>query len=116
MANIIIAGSRDFDDYELLKTKMDSFLSKMKYRNIISGMARGADKLGEKYAKEKGYNIIEMPADWDHYGKSAGHMRNEQMALLADAAVIFWDGKSPGSKNMIDNCEKHGVPYRIVMY
>ena len=95
MIKVIIAGTRDFDNYELLKQKMDKILAG-KVRNneeiiIISGTARGADKLGERYAREKGYKIERYPANWDKYGKRAGYIRNEQMAKVADACVCFWD-------------------------
>ena len=71
MIKVIIAGTRDFDNYELLKQKMDKILAG-KVRNneeiiIISGTARGADKLGERYAREKGYKIERYPANWDKH-------------------------------------------------
>ncbi len=76
---IIIAGSRDFDDYDLLREKCDLILSNIKTVEIVSGQARGADSLGEKYAKEKGYKLKLFPADWSQ-GKMAGMIRNKQMA------------------------------------
>lgn len=98
---VIVAGSRDFTDYDLLKSKLDFLLKNRNNIIIVSGTAKGADKLGEQYAKERGYKIAEYPADWS-LGKKAGYLRNKQMAENADAAVIFWDGESPGSKHMID--------------
>jgi hypothetical protein len=97
---IIIAGSRTYNDYELLKRVCDETLSLI--TEIVSGTANGADKLGERYAKEKGYPIKQFPADWNKYGKSAGYIRNKQMAEYADALIAFWDGKSKGTKHMID--------------
>ena len=75
---VIIAGGRDFSDYELLKSKCDYYLSNLDNPKviIISGAARGADSLGEQYARERGYDIDSHPADWDKYGKSAGYRRN----------------------------------------
>lgn len=120
MANIIIAGSRGFLNYYLLKEKMDFFLKNFIDRgeeiNIITGKAKGADSLGERYAKENNFGIIEKPADWDQYGKRAGYIRNCEMADIADACVIFWDGKSPGSRHMYEICLKQNVPVRIVRY
>jgi len=113
---IIIAGSRDFNDYDLLKKKCDRFFGEKLYYEIVSGTAKGADLLGERYAKEKYYPITKFPADWDKYGKSAGYIRNKQMADYADGLIAFWDGKSKGTKLMIDLAEKKGIEVRIVKY
>lgn len=117
---IIIAGGRSFSDYKLLKDKLDYYL-RDKVRQgyeiiIISGTANGADKLGEKYAMERGYKIERYPADWNKYGKAAGYRRNVQMSQIANACVVFWDGISPGSKHMIDIATNKGLPLRIVRY
>jgi hypothetical protein len=114
---IIIAGTRTFNDYELLKTKMDSFLANIKQDiEIVSGGAKGADSLGERYAAEKGYMIHKKLAEWDRYGKSAGYIRNEEMAKYADKCVVFWDGQSKGTKHMIDLAKKYGLDTRVIRY
>ena len=118
MFKVIIAGGRDFNDYELLKKKCDYYLSNLDTDEIIivSGAARGADSLGEKYANEKNYKIDSHPADWNKYGKSAGYRRNKEMVDIASAAICFWDGKSKGTKHTIDLCKEKRIPYKIVKY
>lgn len=113
---VIIAGGRDFNDYELLKDKCDKILNSQIEITIVSGGANGADYLGEKYAKEREYELIIFPADWNKYGKSAGPIRNTQMAENSDALIAFWDGKSRGTKHMIDVATKLGLKVRIVNY
>lgn len=114
---LIIAGGREFNDYELLKEKLDNLLiNNTNDVEIVSGKARGADSLGEKYAKEKGYLIKEFPAKWNEYGKRAGYLRNEEMALYATHCVCFWDGKSKGTKHMIDLAKKSNLNLRVVSY
>lgn len=114
---VIIAGGREFDDYPLLEKTMDNLLSNIKVDIVIvCGMARGADSLGEKYAKSKGYQIDYYPANWDLYGKRAGYIRNEQMAKNADALVAFWDGQSRGTKHMIDLACKYNLKVRVKRY
>ena len=114
---LIIAGGRYFNNYELLKEKVDYFLSNESGDiEIVSGKARGADSLGEKYAKEKGYTVKEFPAKWNEYGKRAGYLRNEEMALYATHCVCFWDGKSKGTKHMIDLAKKSNLNLRVVSY
>ncbi len=89
---------------------------------IISGTARGADKLGERFAKEYNLRIKKFPANWDLYGKKAGYLRNIQMAEYAknnsDLGVLiaFWDGNSKGTKHMIDIAKKHELLLFIVKY
>lgn len=109
----IIAGSRDFDDYELIK---ETLLKYNDITEIVSGCARGADLLGEKFALEYNIPIKKFPAEWDKYGKSAGYRRNEQMAMYADALVAFWDGKSRGTKHMIDFAKQLGLKVSVIIY
>ena len=132
---VIIAGSRKFNDYKLLETKCNNILSKIQDEIIIvSGCCeKGADKLGEKYAKNKGYYLMECPAPWEDiqgkpysqikYSKSgkkywslAGIYRNETMAKEADACIVFWDGKSTGTKSMIDLAKKYKLKLRVIKY
>jgi len=117
MFRVIIAGGRDFSDYALLKSTMDTLLSNIKKDvTVVCGKARGADTLGEQYAKERGYAVAYFPADWDKYGKAAGFIRNRQMAQNADALVAFWNGKSRGTKNMIELAKQYGLKLRIKRY
>ena len=120
MFRLVIAGSRDFNDYDLLKQKCDYYLSKKIKDNediiIVSGTAKGADLLGERYAKEKGFKIEIYPAKWDLYGKSAGYRRNAEMVAVADAVIVFWDGKSKGTKHTIDLADKKGIRLVIVRF
>lgn len=123
MLKVIIAGSRNFNNYKLLKKKMDFFLKNKIDKNkpsfnieIVSGTARGADTLGEKYAKEKGFALKRFPANWDLYGKKAGYIRNKEMRNYADVCVVFWDAESKGSKHMINLAKEDNMPIRVVMY
>jgi hypothetical protein len=113
---IIIAGSRNFNDYNLLKSSCDNLLTQFTNIEIVSGTAQGADKLGERYAGEKGYVIKQFPANWDKFGKSAGYIRNDEMAKYSDMLIAFWDGTSKGTKHMIDLANKRGIKVEIVNY
>ena len=117
MIKVIIAGGRNFEQYQLLKLKCDAILREVKDEiQIVSGGAKGADKLGERYAKERGYICKIFEADWDKNGKAAGHIRNEEMAKYGDCLIAFWDGYSKGTKNMIDNAGKCGLKIRIIKF
>ena len=116
---IIIAGGRDFMDYNLLKEKTNKILQEKKVTHkivIISGCARGADTLGLRYASENAFDVEEYPADWDKYGKKAGYVRNVEMAENADALIAFCDGKSKGTKHMIDIATERNLPIRVIRY
>lgn len=117
---IIIAGGRDFNNYELLKKKCDYYLSKAINDGdkivIVSGTAKGADTLGELYAKERGFVIERHPANWEQYGKRAGYLRNAEMADVADALIAFWDEKSRGTEHMINLAKERKLIVRIVKY
>jgi hypothetical protein len=113
---VIIAGGRDFSDYQLLVEKCDKYLANQTNIEIVSGTAKGADSLGERYAKDKGYNVKPFPADWAAFGKRAGYLRNEQMANYANALIAFWDGESRGTKHMIDIATEKGLLVKVVSY
>lgn len=97
---VIVAGGRDFDNYDLLKRVLDEQAHMI--TRVVSGDAQGADRLGERWGIETGNKVRYFPADWESYGKSAGYKRNLQMADYADGLIAFWDGKSKGTKHMID--------------
>jgi hypothetical protein len=113
---VIIAGSRKFSDYGLLTKTCDHMLSKSKTVEIVSGGARGADSLGERYASDRNYKCSKFPADWDKYGKGAGFKRNSEMANYSDCLIAFWDGESRGTRHMINTAKKKGLQIKIVKY
>jgi len=118
---VIIAGSRDFTDYDFLCQVMEEFInnSLLPVTEIISGRQKGADLLGECWAKERNIHIEPFPADWKKYGKSAGPIRNKQMAEYGDYLILFWDGKirgniGKGSRNMLNTMIEFKKPYKWV--
>ncbi len=110
---VIVAGSRTFNDYDLVERTMDDLFGSNEIE-IISGGANGADKLGERYAKENGLKLYIFPADWNKYGKQAGAIRNKEMAEIGTHLVAFWDGKSKGTKMMIDIAGKKGLKIETI--
>lgn len=113
---LVIAGSRDFEDYRLLERVMHEIRLKYDVVEIISGGARGADRLGERYALEHDINLTVVKAEWNLYGKRAGYIRNEKMAKITDAVLVFWNGESRGSKHMIELTKKYRKKLRVVEY
>lgn len=118
---VIIAGCRYkdpvnkivFDNYGLILQSIER--SGFNITEVVCGTAIGVDRLGEQWAISQGIPVKEMPADWNKFGKSAGPIRNRDMSLYADAAVIIWDGKTAGTRNMIDCMIKANKPYYIGM-
>lgn len=117
MFRVIIAGIRSFTNYELLKVNMGRLLQNINEEiSIVCGTARGADRLGEKYAKENKFHVAYFPADWDKYGRAAVYIRNKEMAQNADALVAFWDGNSRGTKSMIDLAKEYNLAVRVLQF
>jgi hypothetical protein len=104
---VIIAGSRNVWDYTIVETAMNN-LSKLP-TEVVSGTAKGVDKLGEKWAKLNAIPVKRFPAKWNVYGKRAGYLRNAEMARYADGLVAIWDGKSRGTMHMIDIAKACGM-------
>ena len=122
--NVLIAGGRDFNDYDLLKSYASAIINEMKCDTItiVSGMARGADLLGVKFAEENKYQIKKFPAQWNKYGKMAGFIRNKQMldylANESDECIViaFWDGKSKGTKHTIETANTMNIKCFVHKY
>lgn len=108
----IIAGSRDIteNDVIFMFDCLDEYHKKYPITEVVSGKANGSDTVGEIWARANNIPIKQFPADWANKGKSAGPIRNGQMGEYAARAIVFWDGKSRGSKHMIDTMEKLDKP------
>ena len=116
---VIVAGGRDFNDYKLLKETLDSFQQEYgSITEVVSGGARGSDKLGEQYANENNIPIKRFVPDWQGLGKKAGFVRNRQMGDCAKEhngmLVAFWDKQSKGTKGMINYANKIGLKVVVV--
>ena len=130
---VIIAGGRDYDDYEMAKAELNMLIAPGVFNRkvtIVSGRCSvgkltfttkegtkvyGADGIGERYAQEYGFEVEPYPADWSK-GKKAGYIRNLQMAKAATHAIIFWDGKSKGSEMMIKLSKENGLRTVTINY
>ena len=115
MQKVVIAGSREITNREFIRKEMNNLWREIGPFELVSGMARGVDRVSRDLAVAAGITVHEMPADWNRYGKSAGYRRNEEMAILADYGLILWDGESKGTKHMIDLMRKHHKPTDLVI-
>jgi len=108
----IIAGSRTITDSDDLDYALT--LHMYPVTTVLCGMAKGADMLGLRYAQANNIPVERYPADWDKHGRSAGYIRNEEMAKNADACIVIWDGVSKGSQHMISLAKKYKLVLTIV--
>lgn len=112
--NVVVAGGREYENYPELSQKLDQVISQLNVPpgmkvNIVSGGARGADALAEKYAQERGLGLQVFKADWEGQGLSAGMNRNRQMAEVGDVLVAFPGGS--GTENMVQQMtQEFGKP------
>lgn len=123
----IIAGGREFRDFDRAFKLLDNHHKESPITLVLCGMALhwlwesdpligGADRAGYEWAEKRGVPIAPYPADWRLHGKDAGYVRNVEMGAEAQGAVVFWDGKSKGSKNMIKIMNSLGKPVKIIPY
>lgn len=112
----IVAGSRHISDYNILleAIKEAQVIERIIPTSIVSGTAKGADKLGERYAVEQGLPLMQYPADWKKHGIRAGFIRNTEMAEKSEALIALWDGKSNGTKHMIKEARRLNL--RVFVY
>lgn len=110
----IIAGSRNITSYSALLECINS--AKLDMTEVVSGNAKGVDRLGERYAKENDIELKIFPADWLLHGKKAGPIRNKRMAEYAHVLILLWDGESKGSKNMLEEAKKKELIIKEYLY
>ena len=113
---LAVVGSRDFNDYDLLKLKLDIIHKRKSITLIVSGGAKGADSLAERWAKENRIELLIFLPDWDKYGKKAGYLRNEDIIKNSDAVIAFWDGESRGTLSSINLAKKYEKSCFIVKF
>ena len=112
---VIVTGSRCFNDFGFLKQELDKLFNENeefvgKEIKIISGVALGTDALAIDYADKHKLTKILFPANWKRYPLVAGFLRNEDMLSVATHLVAFWDGKSSGTRHMIEIAKGKGIP------
>jgi len=106
---ILVCGSRDFSDFARLKATLCDLIDDMSQVVILSGCARGADSLGEKFAEENGIPVERFPADWNKFGRRAGFIRNKEMVDKADMTIAFHINHSRGTAHTIALSREKGI-------
>ena len=112
----IISGSRGIRNYEVVITAVREVLKanpNLKITEVVSGGAVGVDFYGEQLARFCGIPIKRFPANWEKHHRSAGPIRNNQMAEYADQLIAIWDGKSKGTQHMIEAMRLKSKPVHI---
>ena len=126
-ACLLVAGTRTFDDEQLLKKELDKLKGKYDVRVVIVGDASGVDKMAEQWAyklRPVGVIVHIHYADWKKHKKAAGPIRNQEMVddlvsrkeAKKKIAVFFWDGESPGTFDCLKRCRKAKVKRKVVRY
>lgn len=110
---VAVVGSRSFSDYNLLAAHLHRVKG---VEMIVSGGARGADQLGERWARQHGIQIRIFKPDWQRHGKSAGVIRNREIVDNADMVIAFWDGQSKGTQHTVEIARKQGVAVQVVPF
>ena len=113
---VIVAGGREFDDEQRLHNVLSLLTNEYGFSQVVCGMARGVDMFGKHWADLNNLPVVEFPANWNRYGKSAGYKRNLEMAENADMLIAVWDGKSKGTGHMIDIAKTKGLKVIILRY
>ena len=111
---LLVAGTRTIEAKITVQAVIYLMIKDVENLRIITGCAQGVDKIAREYAQRKNIKYTVYKAEWDKYGKSAGPIRNKEMAKVADQAVIIWDGKSKGAANMIKQLRENQVPTEII--
>jgi hypothetical protein len=73
---------------------------------IVSGGARGVDRIAAEHARKRGFEVIEIPADWEKYGRTAGFKRNGDIVRRSDSVAAFWNGESRGTLDTVKKAVK----------
>ena len=106
---IAVIGSRNLLPFDLGKYIPESV------SEIISGGAKGVDSMAKNYAITHNIILTEYLPEYNRYGKGAPLKRNIKIIEEANRVIAFWDGKSKGTKFVIDECRKRGKEIDIVL-
>jgi hypothetical protein len=115
---VIITGSRGWTD----RGRISERLAQLEPGGCVivvgydpeKDRPKGVDRIAYQEAQKLGLLVEPHPANWDVLGKAAGFMRNEEMAALgADLCIAFWDGRSTGTKDMVDRAYDHGIEVEL---
>lgn len=119
VARVIVAGSRTITDRDFVWRKIEATTRRLWGRSgfeIVSGLAAGPDTLAVQWAEHAGFagSVVRFPAEWNRYGRSAGPIRNTQMSWYGTHLLAFWDGKSSGTRHMIETAQRDGLRVRVI--
>lgn len=116
--NIAIVGGRDFNDFDLLKKVLVEFMggNQTLLNAIVSGGAKGADTLAEKFADEIGVEKIIFKPNFEKFGRFGALIRNTEIVENSDVVFAFWDGKSKGTLDSISKAKKMNKILHIINY
>lgn len=113
---LAVVGSRNFQDYDLLRSKLSKINDETPITLILSGGAQGADCLGEFFAEENNIPTQIFKPDWKKFGRAAGVIRNEDIIKNSDQVIAFWDGKSKGTLSSINLTKKYDKKLIIIKF
>ena len=113
---VIIAGGSTFDSLDYMNKCLAQ--TRENIDTVISGRGWGADKLAETFAAQHGIDLELFPANWGRYGEDAGYVRWNKVfsGKNVDKVILFWDGKSPGTKSLKILAKEHDIAYDIFYY
>lgn len=116
VTHLIVAGSRNFNDYDLFTTELTKYTESLQkpILFISGGASSGADDLIIRWCLEKEQPCRKVLAEWQKYGKSAGYIRNTEMAKDATHLLAFYDGCSPGTKHMLNIAQAKNISINII--
>jgi hypothetical protein len=129
MLNLLVVGSRSVNSFRFVSKCIRNSIYDLRYMDkippdeppqhyirIISGEARGVDRMAKWYAKRFGFEYQGFPAEWKRYGPGAGYRRNKVMMQHADACIAIWDGESKGTQHSIKLAEQKGIPLFLIRH
>jgi hypothetical protein len=110
VAKLAIVGSRGFEHLKWVRWLVSGLKSTT---TVVSGGARGVDRAAEQAARKRGLEVIVHRAEWERFGWTAGYERNKLIVADADGLVAFWDGKSRGTRDSIEQAVRKGIWVRV---
>lgn len=112
--NILVAGSRNFKDKDLVIRWLSQNLLRGEDVLINGNCKTGVDAWALTFAKNLNYEVRIFDPDWEKFGRAAGPIRNEEMVKVSDKVVCFWDGSSNGTKSTIDYTLKYKKDLEVI--
>jgi len=114
---LAVVGSRSINDEGVIFRQLDSLLSfNSDIELVVTGGAKGVETIAAGWEKLNSIEVKVIRPDYSsHPPRIAPLIRNREIVNCSDYIIAIWDGKSRGTKYVINYAKKVGKIVKIFL-